>query len=56
METETISKPIKVENGGIMGSIWFIGWLFTLAFANLNWWQAVIGVLLWPYYLGLAAR
>ncbi len=56
MVTENKPRTIKVENGSIAGSFWFIGWLFTLAFANLNWWQAIIGILLWPYYLGLAAR
>jgi hypothetical protein len=56
METDNRPKSIKVENGGIMGSIWFIGWLFTLAYAQLAWWQALIGLFLWPYYLGAAVR
>jgi hypothetical protein len=42
---------IKVDSG--MGIIWFIGWLFTIAFANLIWWKALLGLLIWPYYLGL---
>jgi hypothetical protein len=33
-----------------------IGWLFTMAFANLGLWQAILGLLIWPYYLGLALR
>jgi hypothetical protein len=33
-----------------------LGWLFTIAFAKLIWWQALLGLLIWPYYLGLAAR
>jgi hypothetical protein len=56
METDNKPHTLKVENGSIAGCIWFIGWLFTLAFAGLNWWQSIIAVLLWPYYLGLAAR
>jgi hypothetical protein len=31
---------------------WFAGWLFTIAFAKLIWWKAVLALLLWPYYLG----
>jgi len=27
----------------------------TIAFAKLLWWQAALGLLIWPYYLGLAA-
>jgi hypothetical protein len=29
--------------------------MFTIAFAKLLWWQALLGLLVWPYYLGLAA-
>jgi hypothetical protein len=42
--------------GGIGGSIWFIGWLFTWAFAQLVWWQIILSIVIWPYYLGVAAR
>lgn len=42
--------------GGLVGPLWFIGWLFTLAFAKLLWWQIILGLVIWPYYLGVAAR
>lgn len=42
--------------GGLVGPLWFIGWLFTLAFAKLVWWQIILGLVIWPYYLGVAAR
>jgi hypothetical protein len=45
---------IKVDSG--MGIIWFIGWLFTIAFANLIWWKAILGLVVWPYYLGMVLR
>ena len=35
---------------------WVIGWMFTIAFAKLIWWQALLGLVVWPYYLGLAVR
>ncbi len=38
------------------GSIWFIGWLFTIAFAQLIWWKALLAIIIWPYFLGLAVR
>ena len=44
------------EAGSIGGTIWFIGWLFTIGFASLIWWQAIIGMIIWPYYLGAAIR
>ena len=42
--------------GGLVGPLWFIGWLFTLAFAKLVWWEIILGLVIWPYYLGVAAR
>jgi hypothetical protein len=36
----------------LVGPIWFIGWLFTIGYANLVWWQIILGVVVWPYYLG----
>lgn len=45
---------VKVDTG--MGIIWFIGWLFTIAYAQLVWWQAILGLVVWPYYLGVAIR
>jgi len=47
---------IKVQGGPSLGLIWFIGWLFTASFASLSWWQVVLGLLVWPYYLGAAVR
>ena len=56
MEMERKPKVIRVDNGSMAGSLWFIGWLFTIAFAHLVWWQALLGLVAWPYYLGLAVR
>lgn len=54
---ESNNKPSVVHvDTGLIGVIWFIGWLFTIAFAKLIWWQALIAIVVWPYYLGLAAR
>lgn len=50
------SRHHHVNSGSVAGTIWFIGWLFTLAFARLLWWQALLGLIIWPYYLGLAVR
>jgi hypothetical protein len=47
-------RNIHVDTGA--GLFWFIGWLFTIAFAKLIWWQALLGLMVWPYYLGLAVR
>jgi hypothetical protein len=54
MASHTSQAPVRVDAG--MGIFWFIGWLFTIAFAKLIWWQAILGLLLWPYFLGVAVR
>ncbi len=54
MAAQTSKVTGHVDAG--VGIFWFIGWLFTIAFAKLIWWQALLGILLWPYFLGLAAR
>jgi hypothetical protein len=55
MSTEHKQRTIKVESS-LAGVIWFIGWLFTISYAQLIWWQAIIAVIIWPYYLGLVLR
>ena len=42
--------------GGLAGMLWFTGWLFTIGFAQLVWWKAILGLVLWPYFLALALR
>jgi hypothetical protein len=41
---------------GLSGGFWFAGWLFTISFANLVWWKIILGIVVWPYFLGIAVR
>ena len=34
-----------------IGPIWFMGWLFTIGYAGLVWWQIILAIVVWPYYL-----
>ena len=42
----------KMQIAGVMGPVWFMGWLFTIGFAHLPFTRALWALLLWPYYLG----
>jgi hypothetical protein len=42
--------------GGIWGGFWFAGWLFTIGFAQLVWWKILLGIIVWPYFLGAFLR
>jgi len=44
-------EKIKINNSGF-GIIWIIGWLFTLGFLKLAFWNGVLAILIWPYYIG----
>jgi hypothetical protein len=55
-EDTHIKNRVPVQTHSLSGMVWFIGWLFTIAFAKLSFWTAVLGLLIWPYYLGLAVR
>ena len=49
------SRPIVLSMPGL-GTLWFGGWLFTIGFAHLSFWKAVLGLVIWPYFLGVLAR
>jgi hypothetical protein len=52
---ESTTKAVSGEAGRLSGMLWFAGWLFTIAFAKLIWWKAVLALILWPYFLGETA-
>ncbi len=39
---------------GSLGLLWIAGWLFTIGFLHLAFWKAVLAIVVWPYYLGVA--
>jgi hypothetical protein len=54
-------RSVKMEKrrgawGAGAGVIWFIGWLFTIGFANLIWWKIILGIVVWPLFLGQYLR
>jgi len=47
-------EKIKVEQHGFTAFSWFAGWLFTIGFLGLPLGKAILAVILWPYYIGIA--
>ncbi len=41
-------------SASLAGMLWFAGWLFSIGFADLVWWQGLLALVLWPYYIGAA--
>jgi hypothetical protein len=36
-----------------LGLLWFGGWLFCIGYVPLGVGKAILGLVLWPYYLGV---
>ena len=49
-----MDKRMANTSGALAGVIWFIGWLFTISFAHLVWWKIILGIVVWPLFLGQA--
>jgi hypothetical protein len=47
-------EKIKIENHSFSAFSWFAGWLFTIGFLHLTFWNGVLAIVLWPYFVGLA--
>jgi hypothetical protein len=56
MSTEKRVIKGKMEVAGLVGPVWFMGWLFTVGFCHLAFGKAVWALVIWPYYLGTALR
>ena len=46
-------NKIKIENHLVGGGAWVAAWLFTIGYLHLDFWQGVLALIIWPYYLGL---
>jgi len=46
----------RAAPGSLAGAFWFAGWLFTIAYANLVWWKIILGIVVWPLFLGWEIR
>jgi hypothetical protein len=51
--THAIPGVRRLTTEVAFGAVWFIGWLFEIGYAKLLWWQAIIAIVLWPYYLNV---
>lgn len=45
-------EKIKIEQHSFTGSLWVVGWLFSIGFLHLAFWRGVLAIVIWPYYIG----
>ncbi len=53
MSEQITVKCRSGQAGSGAGLLWFGGWLFTIGYLKLVFWQGVIAIVIWPYYLGV---
>ena len=51
-DEKTVVK-VRSDAGSLGGSLWAMGWLFTIGYLHLPVLKAVFAILLWPYYIGV---
>lgn len=49
-------EKIKIEQHSSIGLLWIGGWLFSIGYLTLSFWEGALALLIWPYYLGDAIR
>jgi hypothetical protein len=47
-------ERIKIEHHTVTGGAWIAAWLFTIGYLKLTFWQGVLAIIIWPYYIGVA--
>lgn len=48
-----MDKDKKIDVTSNCGGIfWIMGWLFYIGFLQPPFWHIVLGIILWPYYIG----
>ncbi|MCL6466357.1 MAG: hypothetical protein K6T77_06340 [candidate division WOR-3 bacterium] len=52
-QEEKVKIVHKWHGESLAGTLWFIGWLFTIGYLHLPFfWKGVLALFIWPYYLG----
>jgi hypothetical protein len=47
-----MERRIHITQHSPLGAAWFAGWLFTIGYLKLGFWMGLLGLIVWPYYLG----
>jgi hypothetical protein len=46
-------ERIRIEQHSVGGLLWIAGWLYTVGFLKLTFWNGLLALLIWPYYVGV---
>ena len=45
-------QRIHITQHTSLGALWFSGWLFSIGYLDLDFWMGLLGLVVWPYFLG----
>ncbi len=48
----TAVERIHITQHTSLGAFWFTGWLFAIGYLKLDFWMGLLGLIVWPYFLG----
>ena len=47
-----MERRIHISQHLSLGGLWLAGWLFSIGYLKLDFWMGVLGLVVWPYFLG----
>lgn len=47
-----MDRKINITQHSSLGTLWIAGWLFSIGYLKLGFWTGLIGILVWPYFIG----
>jgi hypothetical protein len=50
---EDVKPRIKIEQHTSNGLLWLVGWLFTIGYLQLTFWNGLAALFVWPYFIGV---
>ena len=50
---DEVKVRCRNDSSAVGGVFWFMGWLFTIGYLKLTFVKGLLGLLIWPYYLGM---
>ncbi len=45
-------EKVIINHQEVFSGLWAMGWLFTIGYLKLSFWHGVLGLFIWPYFIG----
>jgi hypothetical protein len=49
---DSTMERIHIAQHTSLGAPWFSGWLFSIGYLKLDFWMGLLGLIVWPFFLG----